>query len=250
MQEEEKYLTLGSIELIGNAVKEGYVGKEQGKSLVSDTEITKLEHIPQNAEENAIETISVNGITQQISNKNVNIEIPPVPDVSNFITKDVNNLTYYELATATGNNIQISIDSSTYVVTLNLKNSAGTVLSTGTVDLPLESVVVNGSYDSTNKKVILTLQSGSTIEFSVADLVAGLQSEITSNNKLASDLVDDTNQANKFVTASEKQTWNGKEDTSNKVIVISSNSTNTEYPTALAVYNLFTSIVNGNEVKY
>ena len=34
-------------------------------------------------------------------------------------------------------------------------------------------------------KVDLTLQSGSTIEFSVADLVSGLQSEITSNNKLS-----------------------------------------------------------------
>lgn len=40
------------------------------------------------------------------------------------------------------------------------------------VDLPLESVVVNGSYDSTNKKIILTLQNGNTIEFSVADLVS------------------------------------------------------------------------------
>lgn len=38
------------------------------------------------------------------------------------------------------------------------------------------------------------------------------QNEITSSNKLLSDLVDDTNQTNKFVTASEKTTWNGKAD--------------------------------------
>lgn len=167
-----------------------------------------------------------------------------------ILTKDVNDLTYYELATATGNNIEISINSLTYVMTLNLKNSAGTVISTGTVDLPLESMVVSGSYDDTTKKIILTLQSGSTVEFSVADLVSGLQSEITPSNKLSSDLIDDTNQANKFVTASEKQIWNAKEDESNKVITISANSTNTEYPSALAVYNLFNSIVNGNEVEY
>lgn len=37
-----------------------------------------------------------------------------------------------------------------------------------------------------------------------------MQTEITSNNKLASDLVDDTNSGNKFVTTSEKQTWNAK----------------------------------------
>ena len=40
----------------------------------------------------------------------------------------------------------------------------------------------------------------------------GLQSEITSDSKLASDLVDDTNQDNKFVTSTEKNTWNGKQN--------------------------------------
>lgn len=131
---------------------------------------------------------------------------------SGFIDNTVNNLTNYELKTNTGATIELSINSSTYVVTLNLKNSYGTVLSTGTIDLPLESVVVGGDYDSTNKKIILTLQSGSTIDIPVGDLVSGLQSEITSNNKLDSDLVDDTNQTHKFVSASEKNTWNNKSD--------------------------------------
>ena len=40
----------------------------------------------------------------------------------------------------------------------------------------------------------------------------GLQSEINSESKLASDLVDDTNQDNKFVTSTEKNTWNGKQN--------------------------------------
>lgn len=83
-------------------------------------------------------------------------------------------------------------------MTLALKNAAGTTISTDTVDLPLESVVVNGSYDSTNKKIVLTLQSGSTIDIPVGDLVSGLQAEITSSNKLSADLVDDTNTTNKF----------------------------------------------------
>ena len=138
--------------------------------------------------------------------------ITSTPDLSHFITKDVNDLTYYELKTATGNSIAMSIDSSTYVLTISLKNSAGTILNTQTVDLPLESVVVSGSYDSTNKKIILTLQSGSTIDIPVGDLVSGLQAEITSENKLSSDLVDDTNNTNKFVSTSEKSTWNAKYD--------------------------------------
>lgn len=109
--------------------------------------------------------------------------------------------------------LELSINNTTYVMTATLKNEDGDVLgSPSSIDLPLETMVVSGSYDDNTKKIILTLNNGQTIEFSVADLVSGLQSEITSQSKLASDLVDDTNQTNKFVTSSEKSTWNGKQD--------------------------------------
>ena len=101
-----------------------------------------------------------------------------------------------------GATLDLSIDSDTYVVTATLKNSSGTALSTKTIDLPLETMVVSGEYDSDTKEVVLTLDNGNTIRFSVADLISGLQSEITSSNKLDSDLVDDTGQTNKFITAS------------------------------------------------
>lgn len=74
-----------------------------------------------------------------------------------------------------GNGISVSIDSSTYVMTVSLKHG-NTTLDSGSIDLPLESMVVGGSYDDTTKKIILTLQNGQTVEFSVADLVSGLVS--------------------------------------------------------------------------
>ena len=129
-----------------------------------------------------------------------------------FIDNSVNNLTNYTLAVDTGSSIDLSMNSTTYELTLSLKNSAGNVLNSKSVDLPIETMVVNGRYDNINKKIVLVLDNGNTIDVPVGDLVAGLQSEITSNNKLASDLVDDTNQVNKFVSASEKQTWNNKSD--------------------------------------
>lgn len=147
---------------------------------------------------------SVNGQTGDV--------VIEIPDVSNFITKDVNNLTYYESKATTANNLVASIDSSTYVMTLTLRNSSNETLNSQTIDLPLETMVVSGSYDSQTKKIILTLKNGNTIEFSVADLVSGLQSEITSNNKLSADLVDDTSTTNKFTNATEKATWNAKSD--------------------------------------
>lgn len=198
---------------------------------------------------------------------------------SGFITNAVNNLMNYTLKTNTGSLIDLEINGTTYVVTLSLKDIDGNVISTDTIDLPLESVVVGGNYDSTNKKIILTLENGNTVDILVGDLVAGLQTEITSQNKLASDLVDDTNSGNKFVTLSEKQTWNnksdfsgsyndltnkptiptvptnisaftndvgyltehqditGKEDRTNKTTTIDNESTNTQYPSAKAVYD-------------
>ncbi len=151
-----------------------------------------------------IDSISVNGTTKTIdANKNVNITVP-------VTAADVSAL---PASTKYGAGLTLSINSTTYVVTAQLKDQDGNNLGTAqTIDLPLESVVVNGSYDSTNKKVVLTLQSGSTIEFSVADLVSGLQTEITSSNKLDADLVDDSTSSNKFVTASDKSAWNAKQN--------------------------------------
>lgn len=67
----------------------------------------------------------------------------------------------------------LELNSTTYVLTL--KDGKGNTLST--VDLPLESTVVGGSYDDTNKILSLTLVSGETVDIPVSDLVAGLASE-------------------------------------------------------------------------
>lgn len=83
-----------------------------------------------------------------------------------------------DLATKYGCSISMSIDSSTYVLTLSLINKAGNIIDTQTIDLPLESVVVSGSYDSTNKKIVLVLESGSTIDVPVGDLVSGLVNDV------------------------------------------------------------------------
>lgn len=99
----------------------------------------------------------------------------------------------------------MTIDNTTYVVTLQLKDQDGNNIGTAqTIDLPLESVVVSGSYDSVNKKIVLTLKDGSTIDIPVADLIAGLQTEITATNMLDADLVDDSTAAHKFVTAAQR----------------------------------------------
>lgn len=110
------------------------------------------------------------------------------------------NIAALPSSTKYGASIAVSVDSD-YKVTTTLKDQDGNVLGTAQViDLPIESVVVGGSYDAATKKVILTLENGNTVDFSVADLVAGLQSEITPSNKLSADLVDDSASTHKFTT--------------------------------------------------
>ena len=108
-------------------------------------------------------------------------------------------------STKYGSSLVLSIDNTTYVMTATLKDQDGNTLGTAqTIDLPLETMVVSGSYDDNTKKIILTLKNGQTVEFSVADIISGLQTEITVNNKLSADLVNDSDTTNKFVTTAEK----------------------------------------------
>lgn len=79
------------------------------------------------------------------------------------------------LGTETGHSIELSMDKSTYVMTLSLKSSSGKVLSTKTIDFPLESVVVNAEYDRETKKITLHLQNGQTLDpIDISALISGL----------------------------------------------------------------------------
>ena len=156
---------------------------------------------------NATITIQKNGTkvdsftANQATAKTINITVPTT-------AADVSAL---PASTKYGYAFDLSIDPDTYVVSLIMKDQDGTAIGTAqTIDLPLESVVVSGSYDNTNKKIVLTLQSGSTVDVPVGDLIAGLQTQITSTNKLSADLIADGT-TNKVVTATEKNTWNNKQ---------------------------------------
>ena len=71
--------------------------------------------------------------------------------------------------------ISLSLDTSTYAMTAQLLNKDGEALGTAqTIDLPLESTVINGSYDSQTQSLILTLVSGQTITIPISGLITGL----------------------------------------------------------------------------
>lgn len=155
-------------------------------------------------------------LLNQDMDETIDLEGPKVDSVNgkqDVVVLDAEDVGALPDTTLFTSDLVASIDTSTYVMTLTMKDQNGDTIGTPqTVDLPLETMVVDGEYDAQTKKIILTLVNGNTIEFSVADLVAGLQSEITSENKLHADLVDDSAATHKFVTASDKTTWNAKQD--------------------------------------
>lgn len=100
-------------------------------------------------------------------------------------------------STKYGATVTLSLNQTNYKVTLTLKDQDGNTLGEAQeIDLPLESVVVNGSYDSVNKKIVLTLQNGTTIDIPVGDLISGLQSTITG---AATTITDNNLTANKVI---------------------------------------------------
>lgn len=148
-------------------------------------------------------TGTITGITMNGSSKGTS----GVVDLGTVLTSHQDISGKADKSAAIGS-LSLALDSTNYKITLSGTKVDGTSFTVSNViDLPLESVVVSGSYNNTTKKVVLTLQNGSTIDFSVADLVAGLQSEITSTNKLSADLISDGT-TNKVVTSTEKNSWN------------------------------------------
>lgn len=189
------------------AKEQGDYSKEQGdsaKDLVDSYSATlsaMQTDIATNTTNISANTTSINNLSSRVSANETNIQTIN------------NNLSNYSLISETGSQLVLNLDSTNYKIKALLKDKNGnTIYTSNEIDLPLESVVVSGTYDNVNKKIVLTLEGGSTIDIPVGDLVSGLQSEITSSNKLASDLVDDSSSTNKFVTSVEKNTWNNKSD--------------------------------------
>ena len=108
--------------------------------------------------------------------------------------------------------LSLTMDPSTFVMTYTMTDNVGTVVSRGEIDFPLETMVVGASYDAETKEIVFELESGSELRVPVGDLVSGLQTEITNENPLASDLVSDALQNHKFVTTGEKAAWNAMAD--------------------------------------
>lgn len=319
--------SINNVELQGNKTlhdlgiqPEGnYVEQEQGKGLSTNdfttTEKNKLANLEnyddteikaditdlQTNKANKSETYTKTETDALLQDK---ADTEDIPDVSDFITKDVDNLTNYTKSSDMTSAINTAVGNETTArenSDVRLQNQIDAITSASDVVDVVGTYADLQNYDTTkltDKDLIKVMQDsthnnalsyfrwlnnawsyvGSEGPFYTKSendtLLNEKQNEINSNNKLASDLVDDTNSGNKFTNTTEKQTWNnkydkpsggipktdlasavqtslgkadtalqthqdisGKEDKSNKVTEINETNTDTQYPSAKAVHN-------------
>lgn len=131
-----------------------------------------------------------------------------IPDVSNFITNTVDDLVnYYKKSeTFTKQEVNNLISAITTMDIQVVQTLPVQDISTTTIYLvPKATAEQNDVYD----EYIYVSNAWEHIGSTDIDL-SGYQTKIDSTHKLSSDLVDDTNNNNKFVTSSEKTTWSAK----------------------------------------
>lgn len=212
---------LESVKQIGQVVdkkgleaeKQGDYAKEQGLKVeeMANEEIQKLENKAnsgvfngKDATINGFNTLNiVAGTNIDLKQENDTLEINNTYqyDDSDLVKKIDNingNFKNYSLITETGNKLDLTIDSKTYIMTLKLKDKDDNVLSTGSVDLPIESMIINVTYDNDNEKLTFTLQNGSVIDVPLDSLISGLVNETDLKDTLK-DYVKNTDYATSSV---------------------------------------------------
>lgn len=109
--------------------------------------------------------------------------------ISATVKDDSHSHSNYSLKTNTANSISVSWGSFTginpFVLNLALKDVDGNVISTATLDLPLEQIVVSGEYNPTTGNIELLTKEGKIISVPVSDLVEGLVNTTTFNTTVA-----------------------------------------------------------------
>lgn len=161
----------------------------------------------------------------------INIAVPTTAADINAI--DINS------ANSFAQGLSLTMNSQTYEITAELKDGEGNTLGAAqTIDLPLESVVVSGTYNATAKNVELTLQGGSVIEFSVADLVSGLQSEINADNKLDPNYIN-TDIQHRFLNVQQVEKLDGLAPIKNIGNNLTLNTETGELTATDTTYNVF-----------
>ena len=86
-------------------------------------------------------------------------------------------------------NSAMTMDPTTYVITVTNTNLNGQVIGTYSVDIPAEMAFVSGRYDAEGRDLVFTLQNGNEVVVPVDDIFVGLATQDWVNAEIADALV-------------------------------------------------------------
>jgi hypothetical protein len=186
---------------------------------------SKVSTIEEGAEKNKINVVERNGqAITPTEDKVINILVP-------VNTSELNNDSKYQTdADVAETIVGVNLNVASGIITLTRKNGT-----TFTIDLPTEKVIKSGYYDGTSEEIVLVLADDSEIRFSASQLI----DEYYADNVTLEQYTDtaDGNKKKFRIKTSYKNKIDGAEQTSNKTASVTSSSTATQYPSALAVWN-------------
>lgn len=160
-------------------------------------------------------------------------------ELAGRVTDLEDGMSNYALVTETGNKLVINLNSSTYTMTIGLYDKNNTLISTSNeIDLPIESLIVSITYDSSTNELVITYKNGSVVRVPIGAIITGVEMQ---SNKVTSVSGSSTN--TQYPSA--KLLYDSlllKEDKSNLVTSVSSSSTDTQYPSAKLLYDIKTSL--------
>lgn len=302
MNEEVKYVDLEGLSYFKDKIDENYVKKETGKDLstndYTDAEKNKLASLENYDDTEIKEDMSeIVGSIDDLSGDVADLETNKadksttytknevdnlIPDVSNFVTKSVNDLVNYYLKSETYTKTEVNsligaISSISFEVVSELPatGQSNIIYLVPSIDpssqnIKDEYIWVNNSWEKIGSTsidlsgyVTTTELNTALADYATSNEVIQALSNYTTTTDLTTLLATKANISdiptvptnvsaftNDVGYLTQHQDISGKENISNKTTTINSSSTNTEYPSALAVYNLFNSIVDGDEVAY
>ncbi len=157
-------------------------------------------------------------------------------------TSDLTNDSNFSIVSETGKTIDFNYDASTYKLSAVLKDKNGNIISTSTeIDLPIEQLVVSITFDSQTNELVITLKNGNVTRVPLGSIISGLATQTwVQTNYQAKD--SDAVEGNIAQFDDEGNTVDsglGVEQVStiDMVTSISASSTDSEVPTAKAVYD-------------
>lgn len=114
------------------------------------------------------------------------------------------DLETYSTIANTGRYVALELNSTTYELVAKLRDANNNVISTSnTIDLPIESLIMSITYDSSTNELVITYKDGSVVRVPISSIITGVEMQ------------------------------------ANKTTVINSSSTDTQYPSAKATYDTF-----------